>query len=70
MKSTSKYYNTIKIEDEDLDPNLQSVRKNYTSSDFDPDLNKNLSEQLIKRFNKEINNKFDWYMPTYYKIKL
>ena len=53
MKSSSKYYNTIEIEDEDPDPNLQSVRK-YTSSGFDPDLNKNLPEQLINRFMQEI----------------
>ena len=53
MKSSSKYYNTIEIEDEDPDLNLQSVRK-YTCSDFDPDLNKNFPEQLINRFMQEI----------------
>ena len=43
MKSPSKYYNTIEMEDEDPYQYLQSVRMN-TSSVFDPDLNKNLSE--------------------------
>ena len=64
MTLSSKYYNTIEMEDEDSDPNLQSVRK-HTSSDFDPDLNKNLSEQLIKCLCKKLNKKLlDWYMHT------
>ena len=41
------------MEDEDPDPNLQSVRK-FTSSGFDPDLNKNLQELLINRLMQEI----------------
>ena len=53
MKSTSKYYNTIEMEGEDSDKNLQLVRK-YTSSGFDPDLNKNLQEHVISRFMQEI----------------
>ena len=47
MKSSSKYYKTIEMEDEDPYQNLQSVRM-HTSSCFDLDLNKNVSEQLIK----------------------
>ena len=53
MKSPRKYCNTIEIEGEDSNQNLQSVRK-HTSSGFDPDLNKNLPEQLINRFMQEI----------------
>ena len=45
MKSPSKYYNTIEIENEDPDLNLQSIRK-HTSSGFDPDLNKNYQNSL------------------------
>ena len=53
MKIPSKYYNTIEIEDEDSNQNLQSVRK-HTSLDFDPYFKKNLPEQLINRFIQEI----------------
>ena len=38
MKSPSKYYNTIEMDDDIPDSNLWSVRK-YTKSGFDPDLN-------------------------------
>ena len=53
MKTPSKYYNTIEMEDEVSNQILQSVRK-HTSSGFDPDLNKNLPEQLINMFIQEI----------------
>ena len=53
MTLSSKYYNTIEMEDKEFDQSLQSVRK-HNSSGIDPDLNKNLSEKPIKRFMQEI----------------
>ena len=53
MKSPSRYYNTIEIEDEDLNLNLKLTRK-QTNSGYDLDLNQKFTRTAHNVYTKEL----------------